>query len=53
MLSNDDAQRTKHCQVHAQLGMPGGGHELIEPIVTIRCREQEGIALLILLNFLN
>jgi hypothetical protein len=49
MMLNEPSNR----QVHGQLGMPGGGHELIEPIVTIGCREQKGVAFLTFVDLLD
>ena len=53
VLSHDDAQRTKHRQVHTQLGVPGGGQELIETVVTVGSGEQQGISLLTLVDLLD
>ena len=53
VVSHDDRQRTKHCQVHGQLGVPRGGHELEESVMTFGSGEQQGIALLALKNLLD
>jgi hypothetical protein len=53
VLGHDDAHGSTDGQVHGQLGMPGGGHELEESVVTIGSREQQGIALLALVDLLD
>ena len=53
MLSNNDANRTTHREGHGQLGMPGGGHELIETFVPIGSREQQRITLMSLVDLFN
>ena len=53
MLGHDDAQRAEHRQVHSQLGVPAGGHELEESVMTIGSGEQQGITLLALENLLD
>ena len=46
VLGHDDRDGATKGEVHGQLGMPGVGHELIQTIVTIAGREQQGVALL-------
>ncbi len=53
VLSNDDAHRTADSEVHGQLSVPAVGHELEQTVVALRCREEEGIALLTLEDLLD
>ena len=53
VVRHDDRERTEQRQVETQLGVPGGGQEFVEPIVTVGRGEQQGITLLALENFLD
>jgi len=53
VLSNDDAQRAQQRQVHSQLGVPAGGHELVKAVVALAGGEEQGVALLALEDLLD
>ena len=53
VMRHDDRQGAKQRQVHGQLGVPAGGHELEEAVMALGGGEQQGITLLALKDLLD